>query len=58
MSIDANFHLIGLNKRNNEHEDALWGGLGYIRNQRELEEHVRLHQHRLHEEVKLFFTLT
>ena len=51
MSADANFHLIGLKKRNNQDEGALWDGRGYIRRQEDLDKHVQMYQGGLQEEV-------
>lgn len=51
MSEDANFHLVGLAKRNNRAEEALWAGHGYIRKQEDLEEHLVRHQPVMMEEV-------
>ena len=52
MSEDANFHLVGLKKRNNSDEEALWGGHGYIRKQENLDTHIQIHSSSLHEEVR------
>lgn len=51
MAMDANFHLVGLARRNNEAEAALWGGHGYLRKQEDLERHIEIHQPLLKEEI-------
>lgn len=40
ISVDANFHLINLNKKNNPGEKPLWDGRGFIRRQDDLDRHI------------------
>ncbi|KAL5512685.1 hypothetical protein ACEPAG_2951 [Sanghuangporus baumii] len=47
LSMDANFHLIGLRKkdRNNQSEEPMWDGRGYVRRQKDIQEHLLRFSH-------------